>query len=700
MNANPIKVALIGNPNVGKTSVFNDLTGLNQQVGNYPGITVEKKQGVCKLSDSIKAKIIDLPGTYSLNASSIDENVVIELLLNKNDDDFPNVAVVVTEVENLKRNLLLFTQIKDLEIPTILVINMADRMELKGIELDIPILEKELNTKIALISSRKKTGINYLKELILNYHTLSTTPCLNASTIDPDYFNNLRRAFPNQLLYKLWLVITQDVNFLNLERNEIKSSFTKSHADLKRLQQKETIKRYQFINDTLKLGQKIDVSKATDIRAKIDRVLTHKVFGYLIFFGILMLIFQFLFDWSSIPMDFIDETFANFSSLAKQQLPAGEFTNLISEGLIPGIGGIVIFIPQIAFLFLFISVLEESGYMSRVVFLMDKIMRKFGLSGKSIVPLISGTACAIPAIMSARNIENWKERLITILVTPFTTCSARLPVYAILIALIIPERRLFGFLSLQGLTLMALYLLGFGMAIFSAYLLNKYLKLSCKSYFVIEMPSYKIPMIKNVALNVLEKTKAFVTGAGKIILALSVILWYLGSHGLSKDFNNAEEIISEQNKNKTISAKEFEDQVNAYKLENSYIGYIGKTIEPAIKPLGYDWKIGIAVVSSFAAREVFVGTLATIYSVGSRSEEETTIKNRMAAEVHPKSGKKIFNFATGISLLLFYAFAMQCVSTLAIVKKETNSWKWPIVQLVFMSGFAYITALVAYQILK
>ena len=700
MNANPIKVTLIGNPNVGKTSVFNDLTGLNQQVGNYPGITVEKKQGVCKLSDSIKAKIIDLPGTYSLNASSIDENVVIELLLNKNDEDFPDVAVVVTEVENLKRNLLLFTQIKDLEIPTILVINMADRMALKGIELDISILEKELKTKIALISSRKKIGIDHLKDLILNYKNLSTEPCLNASSIDPDYFNNLRRAFPNQLLYKLWLVITQDVNFLNLERNEIKSSFTKSHSDLKRLQQKETIKRYQFINDTLKLGQKIDSSKATDIRAKIDRVLTHKIFGYVIFFGVLMLIFQFLFDWSSIPMEFIDETFANFSSIAKQQLPAGEFTNLISEGIIPGIGGIVIFIPQIAFLFLFISVLEESGYMSRVVFLMDKIMRKFGLSGKSIVPLISGTACAIPAIMSARNIENWKERLITILVTPFTTCSARLPVYAILISLIIPEKRLFGFLSLQGLTLMALYLLGFGMAVFSAYLLNKYLKLSCKSYFVVEMPGYKIPMIKNVGLNVLEKTKAFVTGAGKIILALSVILWYLGSHGLSADFNNAEQIITQQNKSKTISAEEFENQVNAYKLENSYIGYIGKAIEPAIRPLGYDWKIGIAVVSSFAAREVFVGTLATIYSVGSHSEEETTIKNRMAAEVHPETGKKIFNFAAGISLLLFYAFAMQCISTLAIVKKETNSWKWPIVQLVFMSGFAYITALIAYQILK
>jgi ferrous iron transport protein B len=700
MNENPIKVALIGNPNVGKTSVFNQLTGLNQQVGNYPGITVEKKQGVCKLNENTRARIIDLPGTYSLNASSIDENVVIELLLNKNDEDFPDVAVVVTEVENLKRNLLLFTQIKDLEIPTILVINMADRMELKGIELDIQALEKELKTKIALISSRKNIGIDYLKELILNYDTLSTEPCLHASSIDPDYFNNLRRAFPNQLLYKLWLVITQDVNFLNLERNEIKSSFTKSHADLKRLQQKETIKRYQFINDTLKIGQKIDVSKASDIRAKIDRVLTHKIFGYVIFFGILMLLFQFLFDWSSIPMDYIDETFANFSSLAKQHLPAGEFTNLISEGLIPGIGGIVIFIPQIAFLFLFISVLEESGYMSRVVFLMDKIMRKFGLSGKSIVPLISGTACAIPAIMSARNIENWKERLITILVTPFTTCSARLPVYAILISLIIPEKRIFGFLSLQGLTLMALYLLGFGMAVFSAFLLNKYLKLSCKSYFVVEMPSYKIPMLKNVGFNVLEKTKAFVTGAGKIILALSVILWYLGSHGLSDDFNNAEAIITEQNKNKTITTEAFEDQVNSFKLENSYIGYMGKAIEPAIRPLGYDWKIGIAVVSSFAAREVFVGTLATIYSVGSHSEEETTIKNRMAAEVQPETGKKIFNFATGISLLLFYAFAMQCISTLAIVKKETNSWKWPIIQLVFMSGFAYITALIAYQLLK
>jgi ferrous iron transport protein B len=701
MSKKSIKVALIGNPNTGKTSVFNHLTGLRQQVGNYPGITVEKKMGTCKLSNTLKATILDLPGTYSLNASSIDENLVIELLLNKKDENFPDVAVVITEIENLKRNLLLFTQIKDLEIPTILVINMSDRMKLKGIELDIPFLEAALKTKIALVSSRKNIGIEKIKELILNYESLSTEPCLNASSIDQEYFDKLKRAFPNQLVYKLWLVITQDVNFLNLNRNEIKNSFTKSHSDLKRLQQKETIKRYQFINDTLKIGQQIDTTKATNIRAKLDRVLTHKVFGYLIFFVILFGIFQSIFEWSKIPMDFIDSSFANFASYAKNNLPSGEFTNLISEGIIPGIGGILIFIPQIAFLFLFISVLEESGYMSRVVFLMDKIMRKFGLSGKSIVPLISGTACAIPAIMGARNIENWKERLITILVTPFTTCSARLPVYAILIALIIPDTKVLGFMSLQGLTLMILYLLGFGMAIFSAYILNRILKIKSKSYFVVEMPGYKVPMLKNVGINVIEKTKAFVFGAGKIILAISIILWFLGSHGPKKDFDNAEKIVKEQliASNQKFNQKMLDDDISSYKLEHSYIGIIGKSIEPVIKPLGYDWKIGIAVVSSFAAREVFVGTLATIYSVGSHSDEQDTIKNRMEAEVH-SDGTKIFNFPTGISLLLFYAFAMQCVSTLAIVKKETNSWKWPIIQLVVMSGFAYLTAFIAYQLLK
>lgn len=396
-------------------------------------------------------------------------------------------------------------------------------------------------------------------------------------------------------------------------------------------------------------------------------------------------------------MDFIDTTFASLSDWLKHSLPPGDFTDLLAEGIIPGLGGIVIFIPQIAFLFLFIAVLEESGYMSRVVFLMDRVMRRFGLSGKSVVPLVSGTACAIPAIMATRNIENWKERLITILVTPFTTCSARLPVYLIIISLVIPEQRILGVFSLQGLTLMFLYLVGFGSAFLSAYLLDKFLKIPNRSFFVIEMPNYKVPMPKNVAITVIEKTKSFIFGAGKIILAISIILWVLASYGPG-DFNDADRIVRESNSEAQLSEDAVSAKIESYKLEHSYIGIIGKGLEPAVTPLGYDWKIGIAIVSSFAAREVFVGTLATIYSVG--SDEEETIRNRMAAEINPILGTPQFNFASGVSLLLFYAFAMQCMSTLAIVRRETNSWKWPLYQLVFMSALAYVVALGAYQILK
>ncbi|WP_373519708.1 ferrous iron transport protein B [Pricia sp.] len=741
-----INVALIGNPNTGKTSVFNQLTGLKQKVGNYPGITVEKKEGICKLPRGVKAHILDLPGTYSLNTTSLDESVAVELLLNKNDKDHPDVAVVISDVENLKRNLLLFTQVKDLNIPAILVINMSDRMSRRGISLDVELLEEKLDTKIALVSTRKGTGIDTLKNLIADYRTLSAAKNVDVTVIAPDYFEKLKKTFPKQDLYKLWLVITQDVNFMRIDKKLVEdptSLYTKPKSELKRLQQKETILRYQFINGILKETYKVDPTAAKGLRASADKILMHKVFGYVIFLMILLLIFQAIYAWSEFPMDMIDEFFAAASEWVKDTLPAGVLTNLIAEGILAGIGGIVIFIPQIAFLFFFISLLEETGYMSRVVFLMDRLMRPFGLSGKSVVPLMSGTACAIPAVMATRTIENWKERLITILVIPFTTCSARLPIYLIIIALVIPEGTFLG-LSFKALTLMLLYLIGFATSVLSAMLLNKILKMKGRSFFVVEMPNYKLPLFKNVAYTVWEKTKSFVFGAGKIILAISIVLWFLGSNGYSEDFRNAESIVTQRieaqgfstysqnymakkfsnykkdnkvsvidqpntmglstlqdslkTQSETLKERAKNQEIASYKLEHSYIGYMGKAIEPIVRPLGYDWKIGIAVLTSFAAREVFVGTLATIYSVG--SDEEQTIQNRMAAEVNPRTKKPLFNLASGISLLLFYAFAMQCMSTLAIVKRETNSWKWPMGQLVFMSAFAYIVALVAYQVMK
>lgn len=699
MKNKPPKIALVGNPNTGKTSLFNQLTGLKQQVGNYPGITVERKVGQCNLPNGQKATIIDLPGTYSLNAHSLDEKVVLDLVLHPKDVDFPDMIVVVTEVEHLKRNLLLFTQVKDVGLPTLLVINMADEMKKKGISIDIALLEEQLHTKVVLISARKGEGIKELKSLLTQAELLSTKACLQASEIDSAYFSQLRNYFPNNDLYKVWLAISQDISFEDVSRQEaMNQGMPIDESSLKKLQHKETVKRYQFINKVLSNSYRVDKASAQDLRSRLDRVLTHKFWGYLIFIGLLFLIFQSIFEWATLPMDFIDEQFSAMSGWVSENLPHGKLNDLISQGVLPGIGGVVIFIPQIAFLFFFISLLEESGYMSRVVFLMDKWMRRYGLNGKSVVPLISGTACAIPAVMATRNIENWKERLITILVTPFTTCSARIPVYTILIALVIPNTKILGFINLQGLTLMFLYLLGFAAALLSAKILHYYLKFNTKSYFVIEMPDYKMPYYKNVGINVIEKTKAFVFGAGKIIISISIILWFLASYGPSERFEGVEERLAEDPAFVFLSEENQEDKIASEQLENSYLGIIGKSIEPVIRPLGYDWKIGIGIVASFAAREVFIGTMATIYSVGSKEEDNNTIKEKMRAEVHADTGKPVYTLASGLSLLLFYAFAMQCMSTLAVVKKETNSWKWPLVQLIFMSGLAYLFAFVAYQV--
>ena len=703
MSKNEIKVALIGNPNVGKTSIFNLLTGMNQHVGNYPGVTVDKKVGFCKLSQIINARIYDLPGTYSTNPNSMDEKVAVSCLLDRDDIDFPDVVVVVADVENLKQNLYLFTQIKDFGIPTILAINMADRMKPRGITIDIPTLEAALHTRIALVSTRQKTGIEELKELIINYKKLSLETLVDIARIDPPFFSSLKEKFPNEELGKLWMVISQNFEVVGaLRKVEIQKENIKTEAEIKRMQQRETILRYQVINNALKDTYKVT---AVGTRALLDKILLHKVWGYVIFMAILLLIFQVIFYVSEYPKGWIESALGWVGEWLSGILPEGSLTSLLVDGVIPGLTAVVSFVPQIALLFFFISLLEESGYMSRVVFLMDRIMRPFGLNGKGTIPLISGAACAIPAVMATRTIESWRERLIAILVTPFITCSARLPIYLIIIKLVIPQGNYF-FFDNQAVALFALYMLGVFMAIFSAWLLSKFLvlKYTIKTHFIIEMPTYKVPLARNVLLTVYEKSKAFVVNAGKIIFFMTVLIWFLQTHGLSEKYRNAETHTQQMAAQYGWDEEQKEHYLLSYRTENSLLGNMGKFVEPVFRPLGYDWKISIAVLGSFAARETFVSTLATIYSLGEVDVEEgeaeqRTVITRLQEEMRP-DGTPMFNLATGVSILLFFASAMQCISTFAIVRKETNSWKWAIIQWLFMTGFAYLSAFAAYQILS
>ena len=702
MNNKKLKIALAGNPNTGKTSLFNALTGMNQRVGNYPGITVDKKIGYFQLDNDTKIELFDLPGTYSLNPSSLDEEVVLKVLTDKNKEDYPDAIIFVADASNLKRNLYFFSQISDLGIPSILVLNMVDIVERKGIIIDIDKLSEELKTPIVFLNARKGIGINELKKELLNIKSVEKESAVDLYKIAPKFLPMLKNALSEEHDYTAWVKSVQKSIPLFLPENEktaIKECISTYHINVERLKIKETIRRYQYVNSILK--KIITENKENDITVtgRIDKVVTHKVVGYIVFFSIMFMLFQAIYSWASIPMDYIDLSFSKLAVYISEVLPSGSINSLISEGIIPGIGGIVIFIPQIAILFAFISVMEDTGYMSRVVFLMDKLMRKFGMSGKSIVPLMSGMACAVPAIMSTRTIENWKERLITILVTPFITCAARLPVYSIIIALIIPDKDVLIFFNLQGLVLMAMYLLGFFSAISSAFVAHKLLKIKGLSTFIIEMPSYKLPYYKNVGLDIIEKTKAFIFNAGKIILTISIILWVLASYGPGNKITDAENIVRDMSPE--LTGVDFNDKVASYKLENSYIGHFGHFIEPAIKPLGYDWKIGIALISSLAAREVFVGTMATIYSVGSSSDSDgTTVLNRMRNEINQDTGEPMYNFAVGWSLLIFYAFAMQCASTIAIVKRETNSWRWPIIQTLSMTGIAYLASFIVYQTLS
>jgi ferrous iron transport protein B len=708
------RLALIGNPNSGKTSLFNQLTGLNQKVGNFPGVTVDRKTGIAQLGGQRRAEIIDLPGTYSLYPKSLDERVITDLLYNPDSADYPDFVVVTVDASNLRRSLLLFSQLADLGLPAILALNMTDVAAERGIQIDLPALERELGVPVVPMNARKGVGVAALR--IVMADRLAAPPALRFWEPEGDLLPLVRQIRYYFNLHNDYLALHYAHQFRGLsllsddDRAYIQELTEKYQFDSMARQAEETIARYARINELLlEVVTVTRTEQREPVSNKIDKVLTHRVFGYLIFLAILFLLFQAIFAWAQYPMDLIDQGIASFNELLQSHFH-GPLVRLLTEGVIAGLGGVLIFIPQIALLFAFLAVLEETGYMARVTFLMDKLMRPFGLSGKSVVPLISGLACAVPAIMGARTIESWKDRMLTIFVTPLMSCSARIPVYTVLVALVVPDEAWLGIFNMRGLVLMGLYLLGLVSALVSAFILKKVLKARERSYFIMEFPVYRWPRWKNVGLTIVEKVKAFIFQAGKVIVAISVLLWVLASYGPGDRQDEAvEKLLINQSRQfhqpgtPEAQAPEYiayqenlQRQVASLRLENSYAGVFGHVIEPVIRPLGFDWKVGIALLTSFAAREVFVGTMSTIYSVG-QDADLGTVQQKLANE-KDLSGQPFFTPVRALSLLVFYVFAMQCMSTLAVTYRETKSWRWPLGQLVYMTGLAYAASLLVWQV--
>lgn len=647
-----LRIALVGNPNCGKSTLFNLLTGLNQSTANFPGATVDKKTGFASIKD-VHIEFLDLPGIYSLNAKSPDEKIAVSVLTEKTNPDHPDMVLCVADASNLKRSMFLVTQIIELNIPVVVALNMMDVVKKGGMEINEKLLSERLGVKTVGISAREEKGIEELKNAIVSEINVPGKNLFISENTSKDY----------------------------VEKN---------------------IERYRFITKLISGCISVNEKKAEDtFTSRADNILTHKIWGYVIFLAILFLIFESIFVIAAYPMEWIEWLFVFFSKWGAANLPEGEFSDLLVNGILAGISGIAVFIPQIALLFFFIIILEDTGYMARVSFIMDKVMRRFGLNGRSVIPLLSGAACAVPAIMSTRTIYNWKERLITILVTPLISCSARLPVYTLMIALVIPADKVFGFFNIQGVVLFLLYIIGFLVALLSA-LAFKYILMSAeRSYFIMELPPYRSPRWKNIGIAIIDRIKVFLLDAGKIIIAISVILWFLASHGPENAFDEIEKkyyhSISEQER--ANPEEDIKAAIAAEKLGASYAGIIGRTIEPLIKPLGFDWKIGVALVTSFAAREVFVGTMATIYSVGDETNNQS-IREKMRSEINPETQKPQYSMATGLSLMLFYAFAMQCMSTLSVVYCETKQWKWPIIQFLFMGLLAYLSSWITYTVFK
>ena len=698
----PYKIALLGNPNSGKSTLFNQLTGLRQKVGNFPGVTVDKKIGKAILADNLQVSIIDFPGTYSLYPSSQDEKIVTQTFVNPQDSNYPDAVLYVADQIQLEKHLLLLTQIHDLDIPVLLALNMADAAREDQINIDTKTLAKDLNIPISIISARTGEGMDELKTKLANLlqsDSKSSKAFSAFSSAEKSLVSTLKN-FPRKANDYQKVLLAHHSAWLPFLKEDEKKTLMEAAVNVElhplKWQVRETMSRFDRIEPMVKKVMTSPTQTGESFTDKVDKIVTHWFFGPIIFFVLMLIVFQAIFAWSSFPMDLIDGAFGAINQWVSATLPEGLFSSLLTDGILSGIGGVIIFIPQIAILFFLISILEESGYMARAVYLFDHLMRRFGLNGRSIVGLVSGAACAIPAIMSTRTISNWKERLITILVTPLISCSARIPIYAVLIGFIVPSTMVYGFFNLQGLAFMGLYLLGIVAALFAAWVFKLILKTEESSFLLLELPVYRRPSIKNVFYNVWEKTKTFIIEAGKIIFVISIILWVLATFGPTEKMTLATQQATTIATQKNLSETDAANLLASKKIEASYAGHLGKFIEPVIKPLGFDWKIGIALITSFAAREVFVGTMATIYSIGSDSDE-MGVRDKLREAKDPETGKPVYTWVTSLSLLIFYVFAMQCMSTLAVTKRETKSWKWPMIQFVFMTALAYLSSLFVFQ---
>jgi ferrous iron transport protein B len=697
-----MKVALVGNPNAGKSSIFNRLTGLSQKVGNFSGITVDKRTGTAQLPNGQEAAITDLPGTYSLYPTAPDEKIALEILANPQHPNHPDVVVYVADASNLERHLLLCTQVSDLGLPVVVALNMVDVAESVGLRCDANRLAKALELPVVVVNGRTGAGVDQLRAA-LPHARPRPTPFYQ---LPPDWANlakQVRALSPGLGEFQALLQVHHPWLSLLGATGQAEARELAKQAGLRpiRGQVDETMARYAFLGPVVGLAvEHAPRSSGSGWSERLDRVLMHKVWGSLIFLGLLLLLFQAIFAWSQGPMEAIEASFAQVAEWLKGTLPNGWFTDLLTDGMLAGLAGVVVFVPQIAILSFFISLLEESGYMARAVFLSDSVMRKFGLNGRSIVSLISGMACAIPAIMSTRGIRNWRERLVTILVTPLMSCSARIPVFMLLVTFVVPADRYWLVFNAQGLVFMGLYLIGAGSAILSAWALGRLLRVQGQGVFLLELPTYKMPHWKNVGLTVYEKVRTFVLEAGKVILVIAVVLWGLAAYGPADQVEAAVRQAQAEAQAAALDTTATADLVAAKKLEASYAGILGRAIEPAIAPLGFDWKIGIALITSFAAREVFVGTMATLYSVGSSGDSDLKTVGEQMRSAKNAAGQPMYTPAVAAALLLYYLFAMQCMSTVAVVYRETNSWKWPVVQVIYLTALAYLAALAAYVALS